>query len=38
VLEIDPTAFMIISNVQQVHGEGFSFYLDAETGQQIPHR
>ena len=38
VLEIDPSAFMIISNVQQVHGEGFSFYLDAETGQQIPHR
>ena len=35
VHDIDTSAFMIISDVHQVHGEGFSFYLDETTGERI---
>lgn len=32
VVAIDPNAFVITTQVQSVHGEGFTFFLNEETG------
>ena len=35
--EVDPSAFVIITDVHQVIGEGFTFYLDQQTGERKLH-